>query len=419
MNITATQRDRCRLCGSRDVRQFLEFSRYPLSDNHLKAPDGEGEFLFPYRAYWCADCRTAQNLTDFDWSSYYAEYDYTVSTSGFARQFMDRLTENAIGRYGLPAGSAVVEIGSSDGYQLSCFQRRGMKVFGYEPGRVLAQAAARLGVPTSTSLFTHQTLREIPCDMRPVQAFVSLYTLDHVPDPLACLQAIRSVLDPKRGLVIVEVHDLEKIVERREACLFCHEHTVYLTRESMARLMSRAGLKLVSIDLVAEPDRRGNSLLAVGAVEGSPIQPDLPPASDLAGAMDRDWAVYERFAAAVEGAHRHLGDYVRTQVAAGRRVAGYGASARAISTLSLASLTHEHIAYVCDANTNLHGMFLPKSHIPIAAPDRLGSAPVDEIIVFAYGYMREILAGLESFVRRGGKVTSLLDLLAAEPRGTD
>lgn len=410
MRITVTDRQQCRVCGSSAVRRFLDFADYPLADNHLDSPQSDREFLCRYRAFWCPECKTVQNLTDFDWSAYYSDYDYTVSASGFARTFMDRLAANTIDKYGLATGSSVVEIGSSDGHQLACFQKRGMKVFGYEPGHALAERARDSGIPTVEALFGSRTLDSIPSDMKPVQVFLCSYTFDHVPDPVDCLRAMRSVLEPQRGLVVIEVHDLERIIERREACLFCHEHTVYPSRTTMASMMERAGLRLVSVDLVPEDERRGNSLLAVGVPDASAVAPDLSPPSEMLTALD-DWHVYDDFASAVEKSHRNLADHVRSQLEAGRRIAAYGASGRAIATLALAGLTHREIAYVCDANPSLHGLYLPKSHVPVRPPEHVPVDPVDEIIVFAYGYMDEIRASLSGFVERGGRLVSLLELL--------
>jgi hypothetical protein len=167
---------------------------------------------------------------------------------------------------------------------------------------------------------------------------------------------------------------------------------------------------------VEERDRRGNSLLVVGAPDTSTFRSELPPLSSLATALDGGWQPYAEFGDAVDAAHRFLGDYVRSRCAAGVRIAGYGASARAISTLSLAGLTREHIRCVCDANPNLHGLFLPKSRIPIVPLRELLASEVEEIIVFAYGYMAEIRAALDPLVRRGVKALSLLDILAGRPR---
>jgi hypothetical protein len=293
--------------------------------------------------------------------------------------------------------------------------------------------------------------------------------------------------------VIIEVHDLDEIIARCEACLFCHEHTIYLSRLSMARLMERAGLRLVSVDLVPENERRGNSLLVVGVhadnsnvanvpnraganqspsgseaihqqrpagnaaypqqspsgsealgppagntaypqqspsgsealgpPAGNTAYPQQSPSGSEAIHQQRplleNWEAYRDFALQVETAHRHLADHVHDLIRAGKRVAGYGASARAISTLSLAGLTSEHIAYVCDANPSLHGKYLPKSHVPIRPPEHGLRDPVDEVIVFAYGYMDEIRAALRPYTEQGGRLVSLLDLLRPPASGTE
>ena len=46
---------------------------------------------------------------------------------------------------------------------------------------------------------------------------------------------------------------------------------------------------------------------------------------------------------------------------------------------------------------------------------RLFKDPIDEVIVFAYGYMDEIKSMLSPLVERGGRLTSLLDLLRDNP----
>ena len=42
------------------------------------------------------------------------------------------------------------------------------------------------------------------------------YTFDHLPHPREFLAACHSILDPDHGLLVVEIHDLEKVVDRFE-----------------------------------------------------------------------------------------------------------------------------------------------------------------------------------------------------------
>jgi hypothetical protein len=51
--------------------------------------------------------------------------------------------------------------------------------------------------------------------------------------------------------------------------------------------------------------------------------------------------------------------------------------------------------------------------VPVAPPQRLRDEPVDEVIVFSYGYLSEIRAALADVERTGTRFVSMLDLLCA------
>ena len=112
------------------------------------------------------------------------------------------------------------------------------------------------GVPVAECLFTAGTVTEIPAEMQPADVVVLTYTFDHLPDPLEFLEAVRTVLEPRRGVLVIEVHDLEQIVERRETCLFEHEHSIYLTSDSFRRLLHRAGFELLTTHLLDPAPRQ-------------------------------------------------------------------------------------------------------------------------------------------------------------------
>lgn len=341
----------------------------------------------------------------------YREYGYTVAHSGFAQHFMERLASETFARFGCGPDDSVMEIGSGDGAQLACFQRLGARVLGFEPSDELTRVSRANGVPVAQCLFSAETLDQIPAPMRPAQVVLLTYTFDHLPDPLPFLQAVRQALDPKRGVLLIEVHDLDKIMQRRETCLFEHEHSIYLTALTMERLLERAGFRLLTADLLPERERRGNSLLVAAALDGSEHAPN--PASFDRAELARydDWSTYARFSEAVQASYDNMRRYVRGRRAAGKRIAGYGAGGRGVMTLANADLGHRDIDYLCDQNTNFHGLLTPRSHVPVVPPERVLEDPVDEVIVFSFGYMNEIRQQLHAYEERGGRFVSLLDLL--------
>ena len=72
-----------------------------------------------------------------------------------------------------------------------------------------------------------------------------------------------------------------------------------------------------------------------------------------------------------------------------KKVAIWGASHQALAIISLLNIGNK-IEYVIDSAVFKQGKFTPATHIPIVAPDKLNSDPVDAVIVMAAGYSDEV-----------------------------
>lgn len=408
MKYTAAERTACRVCGSDQLVRFLELPDMPLTDEFLREDELGTEFMWPVRVYFCKHCCLTQTLHNVNAEDYYQDYQYSVALSPFAQRFMQRLAEEVWQRYQFRSGDTVVEVGSSDGAQLACFQTLGAKVFGFEPSAPLAQIARNRGIPVAQRLVTPQAAQDIPAGFLPTQVLLSTYTFDHLPDPMGFLTTVRRVLDPKRGVLILEVHDLEKIVERHEFCLFAHEHTTYYTAATMQMVLRRAGFELISISLVPEVERRANSLLVAAVVQGSPLASRALPTLSLGALARAD--TYVAFGHVVQASLLRLRELVQGKRQQGIRLAGYGAGGRGVMALAVTAQPGD-FAYVCDKNPVFHGLYTPGAHVLVDSPDRLLSDSVDQVIVFSFGYFREIYDDLVEFRARGGQLISLLDLL--------
>jgi hypothetical protein len=63
----------------------------PLSDGFVEPELAGSDFLADLDLYRCVECSTVQTQHDVDVRDYYRDYLYTVSSSRFARRFMQRL----------------------------------------------------------------------------------------------------------------------------------------------------------------------------------------------------------------------------------------------------------------------------------------------------------------------------------------
>ncbi|NQT93888.1 MAG: methyltransferase domain-containing protein [Lentisphaerae bacterium] len=410
-----TYRDDCRLCGSGDLRCFLHFDQIPLFDEVVAEQDRGSEFSAPMDVYWCGGCQSVQTRHDVNVGDYYSDYQYVASSSPFIQRFMRRLAEVASFRFGLKHGDRAIEIGAADGYFLACLEDLGVEAMGFEPAANLCKLADDRAVRVVPELFTADTVSRLPVQFRCAQLVVLLHTFDHLQDPVPFLESVREVLDPVRGVLILEVHDLADIVRNRETSLFGHEHATYLHSGSMRRLLQRCGFDMVSAEILPRNERRGSSMLIAAARSGNNHFPSLSPIHRDAECLDQ-WATFQTFSQDVRVGIDNLRRHVKRQVATGKRVAGYGAWGRGLTTLAMADLTSNDLVYVCDRNEALTGLYTPVSGIRIVSPEVLLTEPADEVIVFCHGYIEEIRESLRTFTARGAEVTSVLDLLAVPER---
>jgi SAM-dependent methyltransferase len=398
----------CRSCGSPRLIKIIDFPGVPLVDDYLIQTEIGHEFIYPIEIYFCADCYLVQTQHEIDVHGYYKDYHYSIAASPFARRFMDQLAQIVFQNYNLQPQDSVLEIGSSDGFQLKCFQDLGARVYGFEPSGSLVEASNKIGIPVAQTLFLPETIHLIPSDMLPLKMVLLTYTFDHLSDPVGLLKCINKVLDPVSGILIIEVHDLTKIIERREYCLFAHEHPTYWNLDTISAILEKNGFVLLNANIVPEHLCRANSLLVVAAPVGSKYQCDIGR-SNLEYLKDVD--TYIGFAQQVRNSLENFRTIAREKSGRGRRLAGYGAGGRGIMTLAMSEVGGKEFKYLCDMNPHLDGYYTPKSHIPLKSPRYLLDDWVDEVVVFSYGYMPEITANLSDYIRRGGKLTSMLELI--------
>ncbi len=256
-------------------------------------------------------------------------------------------------------GRKVVEIGCGRGEYLEIMRKAGAEASGLEYSAEAVDYCRTRGL-AATCGFVDTARSRLP--HTPYAAFFMLNFLEHLPHPCETLSGIGENLE-EGGVGLVEVPNFDMILRRRLMTEIAADHLLYFTRETLGFALQKSGFELLSADEV--------------------------------------WSGYILSAIVRKRSRLNLADYTETLAALKRNLHGYldrfpplrvavwGAGHQALAVLAATGVAHR-VKYVVDSAPFKQGRFTPATHLPIVAPERLDSDPVDAVMVMAAGYSDEV-----------------------------
>ena len=381
--------------------------------NALTAPSalGRGETFYPLHAFVCERCYLVQLDVFASPDELFRDYRYFSSYSttwlAHAEAYAAEMTRRGIG-----PGSRVVEVASNDGYLLRNFVARGVAVLGIEPASNVAAVAREAGVPTLDEFFGTALARRVRAEFGAAQLIVANNVLAHVPDLNDFVGGFAALLAPD-GIVTIEFPHLLRTIAGMQFDTVYHEHFSYLSLLALEPLFARHGLEIVE---VAELATHGGSLRVFVAPRGArAVDPSVAAilATERAAGLER-LATYAAFGAGVARIKDDFVAFLQSAKREGRRVAGYGAAAKATTLLNYAGVRADLLPYVADKSPHKQGNYVPGVRVPIVAPDRIRTDRPDFVVIFPWNVEDEIRSELADVHTWGGRFVLAIPTLRVD-----
>jgi SAM-dependent methyltransferase len=325
----------------------------------------------------------------------FADYVYLTSASKTMVEHFDGYAEGITRRLDLTAKDFVIDVGSNDGTLLKAFQRRGTRVLGIEPARNVATIAEAGGVPTLTEYFD----LELAKTLEKARLVTANNILSHVGSLRDFLATVAQVLRHD-GLFVFEVPWVADVLRNNSFDMIYHEHLSYFGLKPLARALKEAGLSLV--DLEYYPSIHGGTFRGIASPSSKEPSALVKEMSEREEKEADFWALKD-FSERVPKLAHYLRDMLLGLKKEGKRIAGYGAPAKATILLNYCSIGPDILDYASDTTPLKQGKLIPGVGVPIVSPQLARTKPPDYYLLLAWNFREEILTKEKEFLDNGGR----------------
>jgi len=410
---------KCRHCGADCRLPFLDLGSAPPSNAYLDAAALQApETWYPLRVLVCTDCWLVQT-EDYAGREELFSKDYAYFSSmssswlAHARSYVDQM----VARFGLGAGSRVVEIAANDGYLLQFVRQAGIPCLGVEPTASTARAARDKGIEIVEAFFGVELAGTLAARGWTADLTAANNVLAHVPDINDFVAGFARLLAP-HGVATFEFPWLLTQMREAQFDTVYHEHYSYLSLTAVERIFARNGLAVFDVQ---ELPTHGGSLrvFAQRAGTGAHARTAAVAATleaEAAGGL-RDPARYAAFQADAERVKNDLVSFLIDAHRQGLKVGAYGAAAKGNTLLNFAGVRPDLLPYVVDKSPGKQGRFMPGSRIPIVAETHLQADRPDLVVILPWNLRAEIAEQLAYVGDWGGRFVTAVPRLTITAAG--
>jgi SAM-dependent methyltransferase len=394
----------CRFCGAPLSSTFVDLGMSPLCESFLSANQLNGmEPFYPLHVFVCDRCFLVQLEQYVRPEDIFTEYAYFSSYSDSWLDHCRRYTDKMATTFGLGSASSVVELASNDGYLLQYFVEKKISVLGIEPAANVAKVAIEKGVPTLVRFFGTELAQELADSNQRPDLLLGNNVLAQVPDLNDFVEGMKILLKPT-GVITMEFPHLLRLMKENQFDTIYHEHFSYFSFLTTERIFAEHGLTLFDVEEL--PTHGGSLRIYARHVEDR----SKPVAHAVTELRDRERAfgidrleTYTAFSENVKETKRKILEFLIHARRSGKRVVGYGAPGKGNTLLNYCGIRTDFLDFTVDRNPYKHGKFLPGTHIPIFAPERIREARPDYLFILPWNLKNEIIQQ-NAFIREwGGK----------------
>ena len=399
-------RNTCRVCGSSALTKVIDLGEQHLQGSFVKP----GKEMPPMRKIptvlvRCDPTRdeTACGLLQMAHSVpskiLYSAYWYRSGTNQTMRDHLKGIADEAAGMVG-KKDARVLDIGCNDGTLLKNYPA-GFVKYGVDPSDVAREVGG--GIRAIQDIFPSAELaKEI--EGKKFDIITSIAMFYDLEDPVAFVKDLASTLSVD-GVWIFEMSYMPSMLSMNSYDTICHEHLEYYSLSVIENVLSRAGIKVVRVEL---NDINGGSIRCYATHEDNFLYKDREYDRFLDALRLEEFDLeldtdkpYRNFQERIDQHKTELMALLRQLKTEGKKIHIYGASTKGNTLLQWCGIDKLVVDCASDRNPDKRGARTLGTDIPIVSEEESRQMSPDYYLVLPWHFKAEFLEREKAMLDRG------------------
>jgi dTDP-4-dehydrorhamnose reductase/SAM-dependent methyltransferase len=396
-----SNRENCRLCNNYNLNVFLKLNPTPPANHFVPEPIYQDRI--PLDVCICDKCKHIQLVQIVEPAYQYSNYFYVSSASPsmvtHLKTSVDSFTEFLnISK----TDDYILEIGANDGVCIKHLLESGFKnVVGIDPATNINK---RHELPIICDFFGSNILNDSMIQKcRPFNLIYAFHCCAHIENIQDVFKTIYSLLTGD-GTFIMEVGYFYEVFKNNIFDTIYHEHIDYHTCTAMQSFAESQNLILYK---VAENRIQGGSIQFFFCKQGANMSIDNSVNETIKKENSISLHKYENLASwqnKITLCGNDINYMLNSFVTYGKKIAGYGASAKSTTFLYQYNLNRKLIDYIIDDSIYKQNYYSPGLNIQIKPMSYLDTHRVDYIIILSWNFADDIIKKLEPYRKIGLRI---------------
>lgn len=401
MSRTDLKPRKCIICKSEKLVKYLDLGKSALANSFLKKSElNKRELFYPLQAMYCKDCRLVQLSEIVDRKILFSKYDFFSSASSPLEAYFKKYVDDLKKNFPKQADGFVIEIGSNDGILLKNFDKSKTKILGIDPAKNVARIANEAGIDTLPIFFNIKLAKKIKKTYGKASIIIANHALAHTDDLHEIISGVKELLDDN-GVFAFEVQHVENLIKKNQFDNTYHEHVSYFSLSPLSTLLEKHDMQIFDVEKV---EAQGGSI----RVFASHMHTNFKIKKNVGKLIQKEkksglheLKTYKDFGKRPEVVKKDLLALLKKLKKEGKKIVGYGASAKGNTLLQYCGIGPETLDYIVDTTPSKQGKYTPGTHIPVLPPTELAKNKPDYILILSWNYA-DIIIKKESALKKSG-----------------